>query len=249
MIFSFALITFTSEHILVEIVTFSATSFFFTPGCSSKYFKISNFSLYLLVLNFRFSIFYPSTPVDIGIRRQHVSFCIFLSAPLTSQSKSDLHDAIIDTNAPTYANIRLIKSDLRIEKYRICSKRTGTAQIYPTCKKSNLCDSDLCESDLCESDLCEFDCITIHFYVVLCTIRFLILLFLLVWYDSVPMGCWGACDHNSVLSLNPKNTDLRLIADEWYLQSYTLCFSHIRLLFYIPNLYYTRSSFIFFYSP
>ena len=59
--------------------------------------------------------------------------------------------------------------------------------------------------------------ITIHFYVVLCTVHFLILLLLLFWYDSVPLGYWGACDHKSVLSLNPQNTDLRLIAAEWYL--------------------------------
>ena len=43
MIFSFAIITLTSESVLVEIVNFSATSFLFTPECSSIYFKISNF--------------------------------------------------------------------------------------------------------------------------------------------------------------------------------------------------------------
>ena len=70
--------------------------------------------------------------------------------------------------------------------------------------------------------------------IVLYTIHFLILLLLLVWYDSVPVGCWGACDHNSVLSLNPRNADLRLIADESYLYSYTLCFFHIHFHFLRP---------------
>ena len=60
-------------------MNFSAKSFFFTPGCSSIYFRISSFSSYVLVLNFRFSIFYPSTPVDIGIRRHSMYHSAYFS--------------------------------------------------------------------------------------------------------------------------------------------------------------------------